>query len=202
MLGISKHGDIYPCSVTIQLSRKQKTDSRSIVAAPGCAPSVVPGTCALRSGSGETLKQLIKRIYSHGGTRRNSIGDRSKSNNRRTFSTQLSEKQRSGDASNTGRKYSHGLDTTSPRIILLARHRHPRVSAYWIAFSLISTQTALIDDLYRYLRWFSQLFVEDRKPPPSPWAHSLIVSCFLEYEIWTRLNAYGLKTLVTRGLGN
>ena len=39
----------------------------------------------------------------------------------------------------------------------------------------------------------SQLFAEDRRPPPTLWEQPLVASRLLEYEIWTRLNARSLN---------
>jgi predicted nucleic acid-binding protein len=38
----------------------------------------------------------------------------------------------------------------------------------------------------------AHLLSEDRRPPDSLWAETLVASRLLEYELWTRLNARGL----------
>ncbi|HUG42325.1 MAG TPA: PIN domain-containing protein [Longimicrobiales bacterium] len=38
----------------------------------------------------------------------------------------------------------------------------------------------------------AQLLAEDRRPPASLWAETLVSSRLLEYELWTRVNARGL----------
>ena len=38
----------------------------------------------------------------------------------------------------------------------------------------------------------AHLLAEDRRPPDSLWAGSLVASRLLEYELWTRLNGRGL----------
>ena len=38
----------------------------------------------------------------------------------------------------------------------------------------------------------AHLLAEDRQPPAALWDEVLIASRLIEYEIWTRLNAYGL----------
>ena len=38
----------------------------------------------------------------------------------------------------------------------------------------------------------AHLLAEDRRPPDSLWAGSLVASRLLEYEVWTRLNGRGL----------
>ena len=38
----------------------------------------------------------------------------------------------------------------------------------------------------------AHLLAEDRQPPAALWDEVLIASCLIEYEIWTRLNAYSL----------
>ena len=38
----------------------------------------------------------------------------------------------------------------------------------------------------------AHLLAEDRRPPDSLWADTLVASRLLEYELWTRLNARGL----------
>ncbi len=40
----------------------------------------------------------------------------------------------------------------------------------------------------------AHLLGEDRRPPAEFWKGSLISSRLLEYELWVRLNAYGLAT--------
>ena len=39
----------------------------------------------------------------------------------------------------------------------------------------------------------AHLLSEDRQPPDTLWAQSLVASRLLEYELWTRLNARGLS---------
>lgn len=40
----------------------------------------------------------------------------------------------------------------------------------------------------------AHLLAEDRVPPASLWAESLVASRLLEYELWTRIHARGLGT--------
>ena len=40
----------------------------------------------------------------------------------------------------------------------------------------------------------AQLLGEDRRPPSDLWAGSLVSSRLLQYELWVRLNAYGLAS--------
>lgn len=39
----------------------------------------------------------------------------------------------------------------------------------------------------------ARLLAEDRRPPAGLWAETLVSSRLLEYEVWTRLNAYRLE---------
>jgi len=39
----------------------------------------------------------------------------------------------------------------------------------------------------------AHLFVEDRTPPESLWQAQLIASRLLEYEVWNRIHAHGLR---------
>jgi predicted nucleic acid-binding protein len=39
----------------------------------------------------------------------------------------------------------------------------------------------------------AQLLTEEQRPPPAIWREPLIASRLLEYEVWTRLHARGLK---------
>jgi predicted nucleic acid-binding protein len=39
----------------------------------------------------------------------------------------------------------------------------------------------------------AHLLAEDRRPPDSLWAETLVSSRLLEYELWTRINARGLS---------
>jgi predicted nucleic acid-binding protein len=38
----------------------------------------------------------------------------------------------------------------------------------------------------------AHLLAEDKRPPDALWAHPLVASLLLDYELWTRLNARGL----------
>jgi predicted nucleic acid-binding protein len=38
----------------------------------------------------------------------------------------------------------------------------------------------------------AHLLAEDKRPPDALWAHPLVASRLLDYELWTRLNARGL----------